>query len=138
MVQCALENSHWEYYFDKGEDCFYGTLSVKNMTDVILTLKPHENYIHAQSIALKRPVLPLKLTEALLFCNKWNNKRLFPKAYIDEFGNTLIGETIMTFGEEVSEEFVRECILETLLKANTAFFEEAGKCKFLPERMTEC
>lgn len=137
LVRCALDNSQWEYQFDKEEDCFYGTLSVDDMTGIILALKPRANYVHAQSIALKRPVASLKLTEALLFCNKWNSKSLFPKAYIDGSNNTLVAETVMTFGEETSEEFVRECILKNLISSNITFFEEAAKGNFLPDHTLE-
>lgn len=80
MVKCALDNSQWEYQFDKAEDCFYGALSVDDMPEGLWALKPRANYIHAQSIALKRPGVSLKLTDALFFCNKWNCKSLFPEA----------------------------------------------------------
>ena len=137
LVKCALDNSKWEYQFDKEEDCFWGILPLDDTTEVILALKPRANYIHAQSSAVKRPVVSLKLTDALLFCNKWNSKSLFPKAYIDRSNNTLIAETVMTIGEETSEEFVRECLLKNLLAANITFFEEAVRCDFLPECMSE-
>lgn len=137
LIKCALDNSQWEYQFDKEEDCFYGALPVDDMPEVLLALKPRANFIHAQSMAIKRPVDSMKLTEALLFCNKWNSKWLFPKAYIDGSNNTLVAETVMTFGEENSEVFVRECLLKNLFAANINFFEEAAKGGFLPDHILE-
>lgn len=99
LIKCALDNTQWEYQFDKEKDCFYGFLPFDDTTEVLLALNPQSNYIHAQSSVLKSPVATLKLTEALLFCNKWNSKSLFPKAYIDGSDNTLITETIMTLGK---------------------------------------
>ena len=136
LVKSALDNSEWEYHFDKEEDCFFGTLAVDDTTEVLLAVKPRANYIHAQSAVIKRPVAPLKLTEALLFCNKWNSKSLFPKAYIDGSNNSLIAETVMTLGEKTNEEFIRECFLKNLFNANITFFEEAVKGDFLLDRMS--
>ena len=137
LVKCALDNSLWQYQFDKEEDCFFGTLSVDDTTEVLLALKPRAHYIHAQSSVIKSPVTALKLTDALLFCNQWNSKSLFPKAYIDGSNNTLIAETVMTFGEKTSEEFVRECLLKNLFTANIAFFEEVSKNDFLTGHISE-
>ena len=137
LVKCALDNSLWQYHFDKEEDCFFGTLSVDDTTEVLLALKPRANYIHAQSSVIKSPVAALKLTDALLFCNQWNSKSLFPKAYIDGSNNTLVAETVMTFGEKTGEEFIRECILKNLFAANIAFFEEVSKNDFLTGHISE-
>ena len=135
LVKCALDNSQLKYLFDKKQDCFYTDLTVDG--GIILALKPHANHIYAQAIVSKRPVAPLQLTKALLFCNKWNSKSIFPKAYIDGSNNTLVAETVMTFSKETSEEFVRECILKNLFAANIAFLEEAAKGDFLPDHISE-
>lgn len=137
LVKCALDNSPWEYQFNAEEDCFYGALPVDDMPGIILVLKPRENYIHAQSITFQRPVASLKLPDALHFCNKWNSKSLFPKAYIDGLSNSLVAETVITFGEETSEKFVRECILKNLISANITFFEEAAQNNFLSDHIFE-
>ena len=137
LVKCALDNSKWKYQFDKEEDCFFGTLSVNDSTEILLALKPQANYIHAQATVMRRYVDSLKLTDALLFCNKWNSKKLFPKAYIDDSNNTIVAETVMTLGEETSEAFVRECILKNLFAANIAFFEEVRQSDLLTSHMSE-
>ena len=124
LIKCALDNSKWKYQFDEEEDCFYGTLSVDDTTEVLLALKPLANCIQAQATVMRRYVDSLKLTDALLFCNKWNSKSLFPKAYIEDCKNQLVGETVMTFDENADEEFIRECLLASLFDACIAWGKE--------------
>ena len=137
MLKGIFDDSKLAYQFHKEEACFYGMLCVNGIDNLVLVLRPRADYIHSQVIAFKRAIPALKLTEALLFCNKWNSKSLFPKAYIDDSNNTLIAETVMTFGEETSEEFVRECILKNLISANITFFEEAAQNNFLSDHIFE-
>lgn len=135
LLRCALDNTDWEYQVDREDDCFYGPLVVDDTEVGTLMLKPQANYIHALSYVTDTPVACLKLTEALLFCNKWNNQTFFPKAYIEERSRILLGETIINLGEGDSEEFVRECILKVLFNSHAAFFKEVAKHDLLFDNM---
>lgn len=136
MVKCALDNSNLNYTFDDEDDRFYSLVSVEDF-GVLLMLKPEVNHIFAQVFQPGRTIAPLKLTEALLFCNRWNKSTVLLKAYIDDSRDILMGEMILTFGMESSEEFVRECLLKNIAVAIQEFFKEVAKQDFMSESTIE-
>lgn len=125
MLRMVLENSKIEYHYETEQDIFFCKVRVNKELFFLLVLQPKAGFIQGQSFSGADETEPLKLTEMLLFCNKWNSTKFLPKAYIDPCSNSLTGETVMLTGSVAPEELIHDTLLNVWIPGHTELFSEA-------------
>lgn len=130
LIKYALDSIEWNYTFDEEKECFVCINSIDDMNFYLIAIKASMNYIQAQAFIHEKKIEDLNLNKALLFCNKWNNERFFPKAYINSVDNALVAENIIFLNKKADKKFVKECIINNFFIAITYFFKEALEADF--------
>ncbi len=95
--------------------------------DVTAIITSEDQCVQIHCIAGDFRIPEIRLTEALLFCNKWNNEKVYPAVCIDPHRNTFIAKYNAPLDHNNSREFFQDQVLGNGLGSCWHFFIEAGK-----------
>lgn len=128
-VRESLDLLEFRHRFDKENHYFVGELDAdedfpENITVLIL---PEPNRITTKCFVPNSEIENVKLKDALLFCNRWNSEKLYPKAFIEPSYNLIIAESTMMVDDTSPDEFIREAVLHNTLSAAWQFFVEMNR-----------
>ena len=112
-----------------GENLLSGTLHADEdfNYDVHVFMEIRKDLISICCIAEDFVIPGIRLMDALLFCNKWNNERIFPSVSVDSFRNTLVTHYNVLLDKTNTTDFLREQVAERGLGISWSLFVEAGK-----------
>ena len=95
--------------------------------DLYALFVPETDRIIISCITKEFKIPDKKLTDALLFCNKWNQEKLFPSVFLDPVHNTFTTHYCALLDKENSMYFFREQVVDRGLGISRLFFIKAGE-----------
>ena len=111
------------------ENAILGTIDADEnfKYDITVLVASEDERIHIRCIAEEFKIPNIKLTDALLFCNKWNSEKIFPTAFVDPITNTFVTKYDVLLDEKNTKTFLTRQVLDRGIGTSWQFFIEAGK-----------
>ncbi len=139
-IRRMLDQLHFCHRCDREENCFMGILERDDdfRRDVLVVIYRDIEKFHGFSIVEDWTLENTQISDALLFCNKWNSRKNFPRAYVDPFKNILVADWVLPLDRHSSNDFIRDRVIGVMLSSSWHFFVEAGQAlKIGPKKTKE-
>lgn len=111
------------------ENLLLGTLDANEhfKYDVLAFIAAERDTVHISCISDQFKIPGIKLQDALLFCNKWNNEKMFPTVFVDPIHDTFRTKYTVLLDKMNTSDFLREQVVDRGLGTSWGFFMEAGR-----------
>lgn len=111
------------------ENLLLGTLDADEYFkyDVLAFIAAERDAVHISCIADRFKIPGVKLQDALLFCNRWNNEKMFPTVFVDPSHTAFRTKYTVLLDKMNTTDFLREQVVDRGLGTSRGFFMEAGR-----------